>query len=57
MTRGYETAAGDNGETLYMAGDDWVSEADAREYAQAEADALAALGDPGAHEGDRKSVV
>ena len=48
---GYETARGDNGETLYMVGDEWVSEQEAREYAQHEADALAAMGDPEAYEG------
>lgn len=48
---GYETRTGGNGETLYMVGDEWVTENEAREYAQAEADALAAQGDPEAYEG------
>jgi hypothetical protein len=51
MSTGYETTAGDNGETLYMVGDEWVTESEAREYAQAEADALAAMGDEDAYDG------
>lgn len=50
-SQGYETTTGDNGETLYMVGDDWVSEEEAREYAQREADALSAMGDESAYEG------
>ena len=50
-SKGYETAVGNTGETLYMVGDEWVTEETAREYAQAEADALAAQGDPEAYAG------
>jgi hypothetical protein len=50
-TQGYETKAGSNGETLYLVGDEWATGAEAAEYAQAEADALAATGDPAAYDG------
>lgn len=48
---GYETTTDEDGHALYMVGDEYVSAAEAAEYAQAEADALAALGDPGAYGG------
>ena len=50
-SQGYETTTGDNGQTLYLVGDEWVTEDEAREYAQAEADALAEAGDPDAYDG------
>jgi len=56
-SQGYETRTGENGETLYLLGDDWVSEAEAAEYAQDEADAFAAMGDPGAYDGYPAAIV
>lgn len=50
-SKGYETATGDDGQTLYLVGDEYVTQQEAARYAQAEADALAALGDPAAYEG------
>jgi len=48
---GYEVAYGDNGETLYMVGDEYVTEQEAAEYAQWEADEAYAAGDPDAYDG------
>lgn len=50
-SQGYETTTSGNGETLYLVGDEWVTEAEAAQYAQNEADALAAMGDPAAYDG------
>lgn len=48
---GYEKITGETGEPLYVVGDKAVSLEEAREYAQAEADALSAMGDPDAYGG------
>ena len=50
-SKGYGTITGDDGQTLYLIGDEYVTREAAAEYAQAEAGALAALGDPAAYEG------
>ena len=50
-SKGYQTTAGDDGQTLYLIGDQYVTHQEAAEYAQAEAAALAAQGDPAAYEG------
>jgi hypothetical protein len=56
-SQGYETTIGDNGETLYLVGEEWVTEAEAAEYAQDEADALRHLGDPGAYDGYPEAIA
>jgi hypothetical protein len=48
---GYEKGTDDQGHTVYLVGDEWVSRDEAAEYAQAEAGALAATGDPAAYDG------
>ncbi len=48
---GYEISIDENGQTFYLVGDEYMSAGEAAEYAQAEADALAALGDPEAYDG------
>lgn len=47
----YEKGTDENGHAVYLVGDDWLSRDEAAEYAQAEADALAAQGDSSAYEG------
>jgi|GEM_PF-3787910 len=46
-SRGYESDVRDDGNVFYLVGDEWVSESEAAEYAQAEADALYEMGDDG----------
>ena len=48
---GYERAYDENGQIVYMVGDKYMSREEAAEYAQYEADELAALGDPEAYDG------